>query len=242
MHEDLQGKNSDFLSQINELVNSQVVSTLDWYQKNATWPRRLFRISGVTVIVLSVSIPLLASLSYQGKDLVLSIVASLIACFTGLNSFFKMAFSPDGQMLASGGGNHSMILWHVMSRQPRGQPLTGHKEDVTSVAFSPAGQMLASGSWDNTVVLWEVATHKPGIHLPTRPNTLVPSVTVNRAGEMFVAAGGHKTIILWDVQPHSPSKPLEERACSIANRNVTDTEWGKYLVGIPYRKTCPNLP
>jgi hypothetical protein len=89
MSEDLNGKHADLLRQIHELVNSQVVSTLDWYQRNALWPRRLFRSSGVIVILLSVAIPLLAALPYQGKDLVLSIAAVLIAALTGLNAFFK---------------------------------------------------------------------------------------------------------------------------------------------------------
>jgi Protein of unknown function (DUF4231) len=89
MNEDLYGKNSNLLHQIHELVNSQVVSTLEWYQRNAIWPRRLFRSVGVTVILLSVAIPLLAVLDYQGKEFVLSIAAVLIAALTGLNAFFK---------------------------------------------------------------------------------------------------------------------------------------------------------
>jgi hypothetical protein len=35
---------------------------------------------------------------------------------------------------------------------------------------------------------------------------------------------------------------LVPRACRLANRNLTRTEWQRYLGGLPYRPTCPNLP
>lgn len=33
-----------------------------------------------------------------------------------------------------------------------------------------------------------------------------------------------------------------ERACRIANRNLTRAEWRQYLGDLPYQKTCPDLP
>jgi len=33
-----------------------------------------------------------------------------------------------------------------------------------------------------------------------------------------------------------------ERACRIANRNLTWEEWREYMGALPYRKTCPSLP
>jgi hypothetical protein len=89
MGEDLHGQQADLLRHLQELVDSQVVSTLKWYQRHALWPRRWFRSSGVMVILLSVAIPLLAALDYQGKELVLSSAAVLIAALTGVNAFFK---------------------------------------------------------------------------------------------------------------------------------------------------------
>lgn len=84
-----QGEAAPLLEQLRGLVQTQVVETRDWYKSKAARPRRLFQTAGALVILLSVSIPLLAVLDYPGKDLVLSVIALLIAALTGLNSFFK---------------------------------------------------------------------------------------------------------------------------------------------------------
>ena len=70
----------------------------------------------------------------------------------------RLAWSPDGQILASAAGNfdstdNSIRLW---SRE--GEllaTLRGHSHPVDSLDWSPDGQTLASGSFDKSIRLWD---------------------------------------------------------------------------------------
>ncbi len=68
----------------------------------------------------------------------------------------SVAFSPDGQVLASAGANNkdkSIKLWRLATGELL-QTLTGHEKGVSAVVFSPDGQALISGSYDKTVRIW----------------------------------------------------------------------------------------
>ncbi|MGF1537387.1 MAG: WD40 repeat domain-containing protein, partial [Elainellaceae cyanobacterium] len=74
------------------------------------------------------------------------------------NAVYSVAFSPDGQTIASGSLDRTIKLWDRSGNELA--TLQGHSAQVYSVAFSPDGQTIASGSFDRTIRLqaWSLDT------------------------------------------------------------------------------------
>ncbi len=104
---------------------------------------------------------------------------------------FSVAFSPDGQILATTAGiedvENAIRLWRTTTGAPLGQ-CVGHKQSVWAVAFAPDGRSLASSSDDGTVKLWNVATQQE--LLSTRRSGEVPrSLLFSPDGTVLVGMG-----------------------------------------------------
>jgi WD40 repeat protein/energy-coupling factor transporter ATP-binding protein EcfA2 len=79
------------------------------------------------------------------------------AAFSGhTDDVLAIAFTNDGDTMATGSADKRVRFWQVAARSPRGSPVIGHTADVADVAFSPDGVTLLSGSWDTTARAWRV--------------------------------------------------------------------------------------
>lgn len=88
-----------------------------------------------------------------------------------------LAFSPDGQILASGSGGRAIQLW----RMPDGKLLTtlvGHTDAVTRIAFTAHGQQIVSSSADGTIRLWGIPPFDPAAITPTVTATATPVISI----------------------------------------------------------------
>jgi WD40 repeat protein len=120
-----------------------------------------------------------------------------------LGNVLAIAFSPDGQTIATGDDTAQICLWDVASGKKLAT-LTGHNSWIRAIAFSPDGQMLATGSQDQTVRLWDVPTQQP-IQVLKDPNSQeetshkdwVGAVSFHPNGKILVSGSHDYTVKVW---------------------------------------------
>ena len=156
---------------------------------------------------------------------------------TDTNGIGGIAFSPDGNTLASGTDDGTIQYWNVATGVRR-TSFTAHgdADGVSSVAFSPDGQTLASASWDHTVRLWDVATHEP-VGPPLQTGTQLSSVAFSADGAL-AAAGEDGTVWLWTGLFWRDAEELESIVCPLVGGGLSEAEWDRYASAIPYRNSC----
>jgi WD40 repeat protein len=129
----------------------------------------------------------------------------------------SVAFSSDGKTIASGSHDHTVILWDVATRRPRGQPLKGHTNMVMGVAFGPDSKTLASASADHTVILWDVATGRPRGKPLVAHKGWVESVAFSPDGLSLATGGGDGEIILWDIERQIPTRRFNAHKAAVTS-------------------------
>ena len=143
----------------------------------------------------------LHQVNFTGADLAKSVFAQRST------SIGSVAFSPNGQLIATGDASGEIRLWQVAD----GKQLLvckGHSGWVRSVAFSPDGTILASASSDQTVRLWDITS---GYCLKElrHHSSWVRSVTFSPDGTTLASGSGDNTIKLWDAHTGDCLKTLQ---------------------------------
>lgn len=116
------------------------------------------------------------------------------------NEVLSVAYSPNGQYLASGTGGRdcTIYLWNPANGAllKTINPRVGGS--ITSVAFSPDGQYIATGITDNTIRIWRVSDGSLLRTLRGHSNR-VNAVAFSPNGQYLASGSDDNTVKVWRV-------------------------------------------
>lgn len=152
------------------------------------------------------------------------------------NRVNDLTLSPDGTTLVSASSDESIRAWDANTGEPVGERLLGHGKQVWSVNFRTVGDRLAliSSGGDGNIIWWDWETRMP-LMPPLRTGQESEWMRVSADGKRILVSFMNAVVRVIDVD----TMPWPERACAIANRNLTEAEWEYYLPDRPYETTCP---
>ena len=133
---------------------------------------------------------------------------------------WSVAWSPDGQHVASASDDHTVRIWDVAEGKTI-HVLRGHTAAVRSVAWSPDGRYVASASHDGTVRMWDWSKAAL-VRTLIGHEGIVHSVAWKADCEQLASAGADSTIRIWDAATGEASSTF---LCDKRTEPVLSVAW-----------------
>lgn len=130
------------------------------------------------------------------------------------DSVSQLAFSSDGQYLASSGGKYDAVyIWHLETgeqiakftvdeeRQPR------HRPRRIPITFSPDGKRLIGATPENTFSVWDIETGERIAHL-TEHSFPLTALFISPCRKFLASVDGDGNLHKWEVNKLTANTPI----------------------------------
>lgn len=151
------------------------------------------------------------------------------------NAVQSVSYSPNGRYLACGTLNGKILLFRTDNYEMI-RVISGHTARVTEIDFTPDSKYLASSAYDGKVLYWSMS------NLGAEPVVLddnggfVFTVKFSNDGRYMVSGSAQENRLV--ARPVT-STQLADRICFLVSRNLTQSEWKRFVASdIPYQRTC----
>jgi len=131
----------------------------------------------------------------------------------------SIAFSPKGDIIASGGVDRVIKLWDIKSGSLLGT-LEGHTYPVLSLAFSPDGDRLVSSSGDTTLIVWDLEKQQ-SLHQMKGHKLYVVSADWSPVEDLIISGGIDAMIGVWNPSSGECLALLEEHRTAVQTVRFT---------------------
>jgi WD40 repeat protein len=150
----------------------------------------------------------------------------------GSRGRFRAAFSPDGSLIATAGDDGIAQVWQTETGTHVAQFV--HEPAVRSVMFTRDGSCLATVGEDGTVRIWSVRNGNRGEVTRLIHGGTDVIMAFSPDGRRVATAGADGYCRIWALT----TEELIDLACARLTRNLSTSEWARYLPGVPYQPLC----
>ncbi len=137
----------------------------------------------------------------------------------------RIAWSPDGRLLASPSADMTFRLWDTDTGKCI-HKLQKHKDQVKVISFDKRTNLLASGSFDNTIKLWDAQTLRHLRTLEGVPNW-ISSIAFDPYQSLMASGGEDNKIRLWEIDSGRLIHTIEAD-CSV--HSIVFDPLGRFLI------------
>jgi eukaryotic-like serine/threonine-protein kinase len=133
-------------------------------------------------------------------------------------------FSPNGQWLATAGGDKTYRVWNVQTGQSE-QVVHGHSRAVKCTVYSPDGRILATCSKDRTIKLWNAESWS---HIRTLEGHTddVLALVFTEDGKRLFSASYDGSVRVWDPEDGRELQRLDGHSDWVTGLDVSsDGRW-----------------